>query len=62
VASITIYRPGEIVPRSGLYNVVNSLGDYQGRQDTFVQGTRFSPVMRPNEYGYVLADPAVHRY
>ena len=58
----TIYRPGDIVPTSGLYAVVDQQGNYQGRQDTFVQGTRFSPVHRPNEFGYVLARAAVHRH
>ena len=57
----TVYRPGDIVPVSGIYNVVNSAGSYVGRQDTFVQGTRFSPVSTPAEYGYVLYQQTVHR-
>jgi hypothetical protein len=56
-----IYRPGDIVPVSGIYNVVNSQGFYVGRQDTFVAGTRFSPVRTPAEYGYVLAQQTIHR-
>lgn len=58
----TIYRPGEIVPTSGVYNVVDRVGVYVGRQDTFVKGVRFSPVNTPREFGYVLSEPAVHRY
>jgi hypothetical protein len=56
-----IYRPGEVVPASGIYNVVNRSGSYVGRQDTFVQGTRFSPVKTPSEFGYVLYKSTVHR-
>ena len=33
-----IYRPGEIVPVSGQYDVVSSIGTYQGRQVTCVKG------------------------
>ncbi len=57
----TIYRPGDIVPVSGIYNVVNSQGYNVGRQDTFVEGKRFSPLYTPAEYGYVLAQRTVHR-
>ena len=60
--SSQIYRPGEIVPRSGIYNVVTPSGRSVGRQDTFVQGTRFSPVETARgEYGYVLYKETVHR-
>jgi hypothetical protein len=59
--ALTIHRPGEIVPTSGIYKVVNRAGTYVGRQDTFVRGTRFSPVKTPSEFGYVLYRQTVHQ-
>jgi hypothetical protein len=57
----TIYRPGDIVPVSGQYAVVNSSGQYAGREVTCVRGEPFPPTRTPAEYGYVLRDATIHR-
>jgi hypothetical protein len=56
-----IYRPGETVPVSGIYNVVDRYGVYQGRQITSEGGETF-PATRPGttEYGYMLYLQTVH--
>jgi hypothetical protein len=56
-----IYRPGEIVPTSGQYAVVNSAGHYMGRLVRCVRGENFPPTRTHAEYGYVLTDATVHR-
>jgi hypothetical protein len=57
----TIYRPGQIVPTSGQYNVVDMFGRYCGRQITAIRGNVFPPVRpRTVEHGYVLVDVTVH--
>lgn len=55
----SIYRPGQRVPVSGIYNVVNAYGTYMGYQRTCVVGEPFPPVVYP-AYGYVLAQQTVH--
>jgi hypothetical protein len=57
---VTIYRPGERVPVSGIYNVVTVTGAYAGRQDTCEQGDTFPPTRRVGEYGYLLHQKTVH--
>jgi hypothetical protein len=57
---MTIYRPGERVPVSGIYNVVTATGAYAGRQDTCEQGDTFPPTRRVGEYGYTLHKQTVH--
>lgn len=57
-----IYRPGERVPTSGQYAVVNRYGKYAGREVTCVRGEVFPPTRTLGEYGYVLRDATVHRY
>lgn len=57
-----IYRPGQIVPTSGQYGVVDVYGRYLGRQVTCVRGEKFPPTRTPREHGYVLQDTTVHRY
>lgn len=56
----TIKRPGSIVSISGIYNVVNSLGSYMGRQVTCVEGEPFPPTKYTGEYGYVLHQATQH--
>ena len=56
-----IYRPGDIVPVSGQYGVVNVAGSYVGREITCVRGRTFPPTERYGEYGYVLRDRTIHR-
>ncbi len=60
-AQSRIYRPGETVPQSGQYAVVNRHGQYLGREVTCVRGERFPPTRTQAEYGYVLRDATVHR-
>ena len=58
---MTIYRPGQRVPVSGIYNVVDQYGNYAGRQDTCEEGETFPPTRSPSEYGYTLYQQTVHR-
>jgi hypothetical protein len=56
-----IYRPGQTVPVSGIYNVVDANGTYVGRQITSEEGETFSPARHgTNEYGYVLHVRTTH--
>lgn len=57
--SSTIYKPGQIVPVSGQYAVVNAYGRRVGREVTCVRGERFPPL-RVGEHGFVLADATRH--
>lgn len=56
-----IHRPGGTVPVSGIYNVVDRYGTYQGRQITSEGGETF-PATRPGttEYGYTLHQQTQH--
>lgn len=54
----TTYKPGDIVPISGLYGVVDQHHRYTGREVTCVKGHRFPPA--PHGYGFVLKDRARH--
>jgi hypothetical protein len=51
-----IYRPGETVPASGQYAVVDRNGRYLGVEVTCVRGEPFPPTSSINQYGYVLRD------
>lgn len=56
-----IYRPGETVPISGLYDVVDEEGRYVYYQRALVEDHDvFDPLEDPVAYGYVLAFPARH--
>lgn len=56
-----IYRPGNTVPVSGIYSVVNSLGSYMGRQVTSEEGETFPAVVTARgEYGFVLYQQTQH--
>jgi len=55
-----IHRPGDTVPTSGIYNVVNSLGSYMGRQVTCVYGEPFPPTVYAGEYGFMLSQATQH--
>jgi hypothetical protein len=56
-----IYRPGESVPISGVYNVVDGDGNYLFHQRAWVEGhDEFGPTGDPQAYGYVLAYAAKH--
>lgn len=56
----TTYRPGQIVPRSGQYGVVNRYGSYLGVERTCVKGERFPPITTSGGVGYVLRDATAH--
>jgi hypothetical protein len=60
VVLVTIYRPGERVPVSGQYGVVNSAGGYLGREVTCVKGEPFPPLRGYPEHGYRLRDATRH--
>lgn len=62
MSNTTIFRPGQIVPVSGQYGVVDRFGAYLGRQVTSVRGEHFPPTRTVREFGYVLQDSTVHRY
>jgi hypothetical protein len=53
MATQTIYRPGQIVPVSGIYAEVNRLSVRTGRNATCVTGEPFPPT-GDNGYGWVL--------
>ena len=60
--STTIFRPGDIVPVSGIYGVVDVYGRKLGRQATCVEGEHFPPTRHgTNEYGWVLVRRTVHQ-
>ncbi len=57
----TIYRPGDICPRSGQYAIVwISTGVRTGLERTVVRGEPFPPTPSAGQ-GYVLVDPTVTR-
>ena len=57
----TIYLPGEDVPISGVYNVVDREGNYLFHQRAWVKDhDEFGPTKDPAAHGYVLAYPAKH--
>ena len=53
MTSATIYRPGQIVPISGIYAEVNRYGSPVGRNVTCVKGEPFPPTQRGGD-GYSL--------
>jgi hypothetical protein len=48
----TIYKPGQVVPESGIYDIVDNSGKPTGHQRTDVKGKKFPPDPRGD--GYVL--------
>lgn len=59
--SNTIYRPGQVVPVSGIYRVVDRFGVGVGRQITCEEDEIFPPTVHANEYGFVLLQETVHQ-
>jgi hypothetical protein len=55
----SIYRPGERVPASGIYNAVDKYGTYVGYQRTCVVGEPFPPVEYP-AFGFMLHLATAH--
>jgi hypothetical protein len=60
--SPTIHLPGQRVPVSGQYGVVNRAGHFLGREVTCVKGEPFPPTRGYPEYGYRLKDATRHIY
>lgn len=55
------YKPGDLAPASGIYNVVDQKGRYLFHQRALVeQRETFGPLDLPRAYGYTLAFPARH--
>jgi hypothetical protein len=59
--SSAIYRPGDTVPVSGIYAVVDQNGSPVGRQITCEEGETFPPTVHPGEYGFILIQETVHQ-
>lgn len=55
-----LYKPGEIVPESGQYELINSDGSSQGREVTSTKGEHFPPTPEPGMH-YKLVDPTQHK-
>lgn len=52
-----IYKPGQIAPKSGQYEIVGPRGGSAGGSErTSVKGERLPPTPRPGQ-GYNLVDP-----
>jgi hypothetical protein len=60
IVAPTIHRPGNIVPVSGIYTVVDQLGISVGRQIKCEEGDPFPATVHANEYGFVLLQQTVH--
>ncbi|HXS47027.1 MAG TPA: YjzC family protein [Solirubrobacterales bacterium] len=55
-----MYKPGNIVPISGQYGVVDAFRIYLGVERTCVKGEPFPPITTPRGAGYVLRDATKH--
>lgn len=51
------YKPGEIAPRSGEYEILGSRGGDTGQERTAVQGKPLPPTPKPGQT-YVMHRPA----
>jgi hypothetical protein len=60
MSSATIYRPGDRVPVSGIYKVVDVFGIGVGREITCEEDEVFPPTVHSKEHGFVLARQTVH--
>lgn len=56
-----LYHPGERVPRSGLYVVIDPLGNVTQYTEPLVLGEPFPPRRGPG-CTYILSVPANHTY
>ncbi|BBD59003.1 hypothetical protein NIES2109_17820 [Nostoc sp. HK-01] len=54
------YRPGQLVPTSGQYAVIDPYGRNTGYEVTAVKGEHFPPTSSPG-YSFRLADRTKHR-
>jgi hypothetical protein len=53
-------KPGQTIPRSGLYDIIGPRGGDTGKQITAVKGKTFPPQKRDG-ITYRLTDPAKHK-
>lgn len=49
------YKPGQTVPSTAVYNVVDANDQYAGRQEIHEQGTTFPPTRGGRERAYKLS-------
>jgi hypothetical protein len=54
------FKPGNTVPKSGLYEIHGPRGGDTGKEITGVKGKSFPPSRKPGE-SYVLVDAAKHK-
>ncbi|MCX6731714.1 MAG: hypothetical protein NTX55_01875 [Candidatus Parcubacteria bacterium] len=54
-----IYKPGELVPRSGQYEIIGPRGGKKREEITGVKGKPLPPTKKPGS-GYKLVDPTKH--
>lgn len=57
--TVILYEPGQKVPISGQYNIVDSNGNMTKYQVTCVLGEHFPPL-KFKGYTFVLTDPTIH--
>jgi hypothetical protein len=53
------YKPGEIAPRSGQYEIVGPRGGRTGNERTVTRGEPLPPTPKPGRT-YTLVDPTKH--
>jgi hypothetical protein len=49
------YKPGQIVPSTAVYTLVDEANQYAGRQEIHEQGNTFPPTRGGNERAYKLS-------
>ncbi|MDY0294734.1 MAG: hypothetical protein RBQ71_02895 [Acholeplasmataceae bacterium] len=54
------YRPGQISPKSGQYQVISNTGNRLDREITSVKGTPLPPTQQPGQT-YKLVDATKHK-
>ncbi len=55
-----LFKPGETVPESGQYQLINAEGRSEGREVTSTKGEHFPPTPEPGMH-YQLVDPTRHK-
>ena len=53
------YKPGEICPFSGQFEIVDPQGKRSGQERTVTRGEPFPPVPKRGQK-YILVDPTLH--